>query len=226
PPVGSGVDSPLPTQEAPAQPADRNTQGGESAVLDKLRHVVRDVIGDSADSASAGDLLSIVEQLAQIVAIVTPRTRAALSARSQFKDTLRLRQTLIRASENNPLKISVSDEEALRRMLTSSEPGMLGGVDAVNQALGELAAHQSALVAALKPALGATLRSLSPEAIEKKSGGAKSERLPMINRRGKLWEEYSSMYKELAESDGRALEQKFLLALAKHYETALTSFES
>lgn len=234
PPAPDPIPEPVAAEPPPIPPPQRKPPASRGSAprenlppgdTNALRAALRPVLGDEADVLAPGDLLGVVESLGEMFSIVTPQVMGALAARTQFKDTLRLRQTLIRASENNPLKISIGDEQALRRLLLNEEPGMLDGVTAMEQALTELAAHQSALLAALKPALRDTLKSLSPAAIEKQSAGGKSDRLPMMNRRGKLWESYCSIHSGLAADDGRGLEQRFLLALATYYEDALASME-
>ena len=156
---------------------------------------------------------------------MTPLLMASVASRSQFKESLRLRQTLIRARENNPLKVSGDDRLALRRLVLNNEPGMLHGVEAIEEAFNELADHQAAMVAALQPAIQSTLETLSPQVVEQSLPASALERIALGGRGGKLWQLYEQRYQNLTSNGGRAIEQRFLNALADEYDRALLNLK-
>jgi type VI secretion system FHA domain protein len=202
---------------SPAVPvAPQAAPAASPALADGLRAALAPVLGERARLASEQELLLATNEVAELLAIAIPQLIAALRSRTQFKESLRLRQTLIRASENNPLKMPDADSRALQRIVLNQETGMQHGRAAVSEAFEELARHQAGLLAALRPALKALLESLSPDAVEGSLGGEKG-RLPITGRRGKLWETYCEMHARLMQGDGSNAEQRFLMSLADQY---------
>jgi type VI secretion system protein len=188
-----------------------------------LRQALSIALGAHADSLSTQDLIRVVEELATLVEKSTPALMRALATRTQFKDSLRLNQTMVRARDNNPLKpdVHLSPTEALQHILLNDHPGFLHGRLAVEEAFRELEAHQTALIAALGPALWDTIARLSPEKIQAMSSTEVAGGFSLPKGKGKLWDAYLVIYAKMAESERGNLEQKFMSALAEHYEASL-----
>src|SRR5690606_39089510 len=87
----------------------------------------------------------------------------SLKTRSELKTELRLAQTTVQTSGNNPLKHAADGREALNLMLRGKERGQLPPNHAVARAFRDLQAHQVALSAASRAALKGMLDHLSPE---------------------------------------------------------------
>ncbi|MEM1141395.1 MAG: type VI secretion system-associated FHA domain protein [Pseudomonadota bacterium] len=200
--------------------ADEDDEVGTD-VEKQLRELLEPVLGATAQSADVRVLLKSVGNLASILEVMTPPLMAAIASRSQFKEQMRMRQTLIHARENNPLKVSDDAKLAMLRLLLNNEPGMLHGIDAVNQAFRELANHQTALLAALKPALQDTIELLSPERIDNDVPTGALDKLTPASRKGKLYDEFATRYKKLTRDGGKSVEQRFLGALASEYDSAI-----
>jgi type VI secretion system FHA domain protein len=160
-----------------------------------------------------------------MIALSVPELMGALASRAQFKDHLRLNQTMVRARDNNPLKFCQSTEEALEHMLLNDHPGLLHGQLALQEAFRELATHQTALVAALQPSLRETLEQLSPHNVEVVAGSESTAAFALPKGKGKLWDTYLEIYKKLAESERGTLEEKFMRSLGKYYERSLTALK-
>ena len=160
-----------------------------------------------------------------MIALSIPELMRALASRSQFKEHLRLNQTMVRARDNNPLKFCNSTDEALEHMLLNDHPGLLNGKLAMEQAFRELAAHQTALVAALQPSLRETLEKLSPASIEAFVGSEGIAGFALPKGKGKLWDTYLEIYMKLAESERGTLEQNFMRSLGKYYERSLNALK-
>src|SRR3546814_13745750 len=102
--------------------------------------------------------------------------RDVLMARSSIKNELRVERTMIRAAENNPLKFSVNEEEALSALLLTRSPGFLPPVQATRQGFDDIKAHEMAVMAGMQAALGAMLKLFDPatltQRLAKKIGSA------------------------------------------------------
>ncbi|MEM6483559.1 MAG: type VI secretion system-associated FHA domain protein [Pseudomonadota bacterium] len=236
--VSASIDKPMsaPAPQVEIEPADSRGPGREPAteatdtatnadatptVEQQLRELLRPVVGENVNTLDQTTLLRTVGNLASIVAVMTPPLMAAIASRSQFKEQMRMRQTLIHARENNPLKVSTTSDLAMVRLLLNNEPGMLHGVEAVEQAFRELANHQTALLAALKPALQETVELLSPDRLDDDVPASALDKLTPAVRKGKLYDEFAKRYQNLTRDGGKNVEQRFLGELASEYDSAI-----
>lgn len=115
----------------------------------------------------------------------------SLKTRSELKAELRLAQTTVQTSGNNPLKHAADSSEALTLLLRNQEPGQLPAGHAVARAYRDLQAHQVALSAASRAALKGMLEHLSPEQLnlrfERESKG-------LLNTNGARWKAYTRFH--------------------------------
>ncbi len=213
-PVGKASRSPV----AEGTPA----AGGMEA---QLRLALRPVLGTHTDGLSVRDLLQVVEELSAMTHASIPRMMQALGSRTEFKDQLRLDQTMVRPRDNNPMKFCDTAEEALQHMLLNDHPGLLGGRQAMDQAFHELATHQAALLGALPAALQETVMQFSPDQVEAATEGEGMGAFALSKGKGKLWDSYRELYARLAQSDQGALERIFMKSLARYYERSLGSMK-
>ncbi|HKO08575.1 MAG TPA: type VI secretion system-associated FHA domain protein TagH [Alphaproteobacteria bacterium] len=143
--------------------------------------------------------------------------RAALLARAAFKSEFRVEQTLIKPTENNPLKFSVTDEEAMAALLRPAVRGYLPGERAFEEALGDIEAHQLALLAGLQAALAALLKKFDPKNLELqlKQSSLLANVLPGA-RKAMYWDVFINLYGEIA----RAAEDDFHGFLGRDFARA------
>jgi type VI secretion system FHA domain protein len=191
----------------------------------QLREILGGVLGDHAAVLPVRDLLGAVGEMTAIVGVAAPRLMQALSSRTQFKDQLRLDQTMVRARDNNPLKFCDGAEEALQHMLLNDHPGLLQGRFAIEEAFTELATHQTALVGALQPALQETISQFAPDAVEAATESEGVGGFALSKGKGKLWDSYREIYARLSNPERGLLERRFMTALAQHYERKLKALQ-
>ena len=79
--------------------------------------------------------------------------RALLIARSDVKREFRIEQTVLRVTDNNPLKFAASDEQALLALLDPNS----GALRAMQETVDDLKTHQIATLAATQAAARALL---------------------------------------------------------------------
>jgi type VI secretion system protein len=141
--------------------------------------------------------------------------RALLIARAQIKSELRVEQTMIAAMDNNPLKISVDDEQALIAMLTPARQGYLAPEAAIQRGFNDLRAHELALLAGARSAISEAMAPLAPELLMSrvKGGG-----LLAASKKAKYWELYEAEFKKLKESAEDDPHGPLARALARAYE--------
>jgi type VI secretion system FHA domain protein len=145
--------------------------------------------------------------------------RSLLVARGLVKREFRIEQTMLRPKDNNPLKFAASDELALASLL---DPRMKG-LQAVEQAIGDLTEHEVAVLRATQAAARAMLESLSPALlVHEDSGGGL---LPGATEK-RLWQAYQRRHAKLLAQLEDDFESAFGTAFARAYEQAVNGTAS
>ncbi len=125
-------------------------------------------------------------------------TLELLAARTISKRELGASATLVQTRANNPLKFSPHVDAALTHLLGPPERGFIAPLPAVRDAFGDLRAHQVAVLAGMRAALNAVLARFDPEELELRlAPKGMWDNLVPVNRRAKLWEQYSEQYAQI-----------------------------
>ncbi|MCK4986678.1 MAG: type VI secretion system-associated FHA domain protein TagH, partial [Desulfobacterales bacterium] len=136
-----------------------------------------------------------------------------LKGRSELKAQIRVPVTILRPTENNPLKFSPRVDEALKLLLTKNHSGFIDAVDAVREGYQDVMHHQLAITAGVQASLMNVLKRFDPQQFEKKY-----QEGIVIQKRAKCWDSYSQAYREIVRE---ALENFFGEAFAQAYEDQL-----
>lgn len=122
-----------------------------------------------------------------------------LMARASMKSAFRIEQTMIQPVGNNPLKFSVSVDEALESMFLKKGSGYLSSLDAVKEGFNDVKAHQLAIMAGMQGALQDMLRRFEPEVLEEQCViGAKNNILFSSYNKNKYWDHYKELHEEVS----------------------------
>lgn len=146
-----------------------------------------------------------------------------LQSRSDMKDALRLPQTIIRPSQNNPLKFAPNVAEALRFLLGEPGQSYLPPDRAVQAAFQDVRNHQQALFKAMIHAVRDFADRLEPDELRSRfDRGLKRSPLLAGANRLKYWELYEETYHVLTQQDeGAPLPQVVIDELTRAYEQEL-----
>lgn len=126
-------------------------------------------------------------------------------------------RTMRSATGNNPLKFLPDAEQAVEAMFLKPRDGFMEGPEGFQNALSDIRNHQSAVFAALQPALASLLSGLSPDEIEDSAGSG----ILGGASKNKLWEAYVERWDTKAEAGDHGLLDAFLAAFAKSYIEAV-----
>jgi type VI secretion system protein ImpI/type VI secretion system protein len=167
------------------------------------------------------DLVPTLARMGHVMRILVKGLREVLMTRTSIKSEFRIQQTVIGAGGNNPLKFSVSPEQAIEAMVRPPETGYLDPVDAAEQALQDIKAHEIAMMTGMEAALKDVLRQLSPAELEKKmqTGGGLGGLLK--GRKARYWEVYEQMYAEIADRAENDFHEMFSREFARAYQAQL-----
>jgi type VI secretion system protein len=221
------VEPPAPMPGGQPQPAPR-VAGGHAA-MPRMGSGNRSAL--AAFAAGAGldpgqfdleDEAAFFANVGELLKTMTQGLMQAIASRGQIKSEFRLEQTMIAPTQNNPLKFSVSAQEALVRLLARTDSAYLTGPVAAAEAIDDINAHQLAVVAGTEAALKSLLRRFKPATLESRLGGdsALGKALPMI-KKAKYWEFYKALYDEVSEATGDDFQKFFGSEFSDAYEKQL-----
>jgi type VI secretion system protein len=145
-----------------------------------------------------------------------------LRARAEIKSEFRMQLTTIRAVENNPLKFSISVDDALQHLLATENSAYLPAKEAVREAVDNIEAHQLAVMAGIQGALTAMLQRFEPTTLEayfnQKGGKGLLE-----NTKAWYWEQFAEKHKEILAEAEDNFQELFGEAFARAYEEQIAN---
>lgn len=170
-----------------------------------------------------GDAAAIMGAVGLMFREMVTGLRETLMSRTAFKSEFRIERTMIRQAENNPLKFSVSAEEALLALLRPQSRGYLPPVESVRQGIEDVKAHQVAVVAGLQVALTTLLHEFNPDRLKQRMEQQRSVMSNLLPgaRNAKAWEVYEQFYKEVAAEAEQGFDGLFGRAFRRAYEEQL-----
>lgn len=172
------------------------------------------------------DLTETMERLGDVFQTLVTGIRELLMTRAAMKNEFRMERTTISAAGNNPLKFSMSAEQALELMTKAQQKGYLAPRDAAEEALKDIKAHEVAILTGMQSALHDILARLDPKSLEDKivtSGGLASL---LKGRKAQYWEVYEKLYSEIAEQAEEDFLEVFGKAFAKAYAKQIENFST
>ncbi len=170
-----------------------------------------------ADYAGA-DAERLARDLGSAVRHATAEIMTMLKDRAAVKQfTKGGERTMRSATGNNPMKFMPDADQAIETLFLRHRDGFMTGPDGFRNALADIRRHQSAVFAALQPALAAVLSGLSPDEIEDSAGSG----ILGGASKGKLWEAYVQRWDSKAETGEHGLLDAFLEAFARYYSDAV-----
>lgn len=166
-----------------------------------------------AQNVGAEDL---ARNLGQALRSATTHIMAALQDRAAARHFTRAGERTMRgATDNNPLKFLPDAEQAMDALFLRPRAGFLTGADGFDAALWDLRRHQSALFAALQPALLGLIEDLEPGRIDADIKGTAL----MGNRKSRTWDEFVTRWDAKTASENGMLDE-FIRLFAQAYRKA------
>lgn len=164
----------------------------------------------------AGDLM---QTSGKLLRLMVGGLMELLRERSHMKDTFRLPQTVMQATQNNPLKFSPSVEEALRYLLNDRNEGSyLSAEEAVKAGFRDVRQHEQALVKAMLQAVEDYVERFDPDELKARfDKGMKRSGLLAGTNKLKYWELYEESYHALTQRDDGGPPQLFNEEFARAY---------
>lgn len=161
----------------------------------------------------------VAELAGALLREATAGTMDVLMGRALTKKESRVDMTMLAVRANNPLKFFPNADGALTQMLTGAMAGYLDPVEAMAGAFDDLRAHELAVMAGMRAALGAVLHRFDPGQIAARLDGTSvMDRMMASHRKAKLWDRLVAVYGEIAREADDDLQRLFGAAFSQAYE--------
>ena len=220
--IARTLDKPATAPTPQTQPAERRREGSTLEPANGVEAFCRGA-GIDPNALPLEAQHALLQLAGQMTREVVLGLMDSLKGRSDQKSRLRLSQTTIQPSENNPLKFSASVDEALLKLLDGHSSRYLGPVEAIRDSFADLRTHQIALSAAIQAAIDEVMNRIEPgELQEKFDRGLKRGALLGAANKMKYWDLYTEFYHVLNQRNEQNLPTLFAEELARTYAEKAT----
>jgi type VI secretion system protein len=210
PPVGDAPFAETPFAEAPrAAPLAAPAASAAPLAADaaRLLAVFREGAG-VPDLDFGTDPETAMREAGMVFRAMVEGLRQVLISRAAIKNEFRVEQTMLRARDNNPLKFSVTDQDAVAALLQPGRAGYKPPLASAQEAFDDVRSHELAVMAGVQTALLGLLRRFEPAALEKRLSAGMLDTILPLARRARTWELFCATYKDIvreAEDDFQAV---------------------
>ena len=167
------------------------------------------------------DLPATMGRVGRVLRAMITGLREILMTRTSIKSEFRIDQTMISMGGNNPLKFSVSPEQAIEALVKPRVKGYLAAEEAAGQALNDIKAHEVAMVTGMEAALKGVLSRLDPEVLVGKIEGSGRVGTLFKGKKAQYWEIYEKMYAEISDQAENDFHDLFSREFARAYKEQL-----
>ncbi|MGE0500230.1 MAG: type VI secretion system-associated FHA domain protein TagH [Rhizobiaceae bacterium] len=183
---------------------------------DDLRAAFMRGLGLSSAEIPARDAVAEMEKFGSEYRLMMDGIMQLLRKRAEEKSNARVAQTVVGASQVNPLKFLPTVDDALATILAERSPGFLGGRAAIADAIRDLAQHHVRAWRGIQSALRRMIDRFDPAALEKELKTEGMNSLLPGGRASKLWQLYQKRHREIAQS----AENRFLGEIGADFRDA------
>ncbi|MAM09276.1 MAG: type VI secretion system-associated FHA domain protein TagH [Rhizobiaceae bacterium] len=141
----------------------------------------------------------------------------------QGEDRNNLSDTHLHPVEDNPLRLDMSTEEAMRDLFLVQSPVHLNATSAVEESLEQISAHEQASRVAIDAALGAVLAALAPDQLSRRFARYKGHAPRVGDQDAWHWQMYRHYYEEMKSDRQRGLARMFWEIFRQVYDREMRS---
>ncbi len=211
---------PLQSGVAIAQAAAAPAHGG--AAVD----AVLDALGAADIRLTDAELVLTMRRLGGTLKAMITGLREILMTRTSIKSEFRIDQTMITVGKNNPLKFSISPEQAIEAMTKPAVKGYLEAEQSAQQALDDIKAHEIAMVTGMEAALKGVLARLDPAVLTTRIETGGGLGAMFRGKKAQYWETYEKMYAEIADQAENDFHDLFSREFAQAYKDQLARLKA
>ena len=178
-------------------------------------------LGASDLNVTDQELEPALSRLGHVLRVMIHGVREILMTRASIKSEFRINQTVISAGGNNPLKFSVSPEQAVEALVRPTTKGYLDPTEAAEQAMRDIKAHEVAMMTGMQAALKGVLARLEPDELAKVIEADSSIASLLTNKKARYWDTFERKYQEIADQAENDFHDLFSKEFARAYQEQL-----
>ncbi|NOQ64395.1 MAG: type VI secretion system-associated FHA domain protein TagH [Methyloprofundus sp.] len=154
-------------------------------------------------------------------------TMDVLAGRAKIKNEMHLDVTMIRAVENNPIKFSVTVDEAMKKLLAPQDAGYLAAEESIEEVFDDIRAHQFSVISGMHTALLEVLTRFDPKKLEQRlqAQSRLSASIP-VHKQAKLWRLFEELYSDIEHEASDNFYHLFGQAFAESYEKQMLALKN
>lgn len=172
-------------------------------------------------SIDPADQASTMARMGRVMRTLVTGLREILMTRTSIKSEFRIEQTMISAGGNNPLKFSITPEQAIEAMVRPATKGYLSPETAAEEALKDIKAHEVAMVTGMEAALKGVLKRLDPKALEAQIEDKGGFTGLLRGKKARYWDVYEQLYAEISDQAENDFHDLFSREFARAYKQQL-----
>ena len=179
--------------------------------------------GLNADGLAVSDaeLTETMDRMGRMMRLMVVGLREILMTRTSIKSEFRIDQTMISAGGNNPLKFSLSEDDAIVALAKPKSKGYLAPETATAQALDDIKAHEIAMVTGMEAAIKGVLAKLDPEELAGQIETSSAIGSMFKGKKARYWEVYEKMYTQISDQAENDFHELFSREFARAYKDQL-----
>jgi type VI secretion system FHA domain protein len=172
------------------------------------------------------DKTQVAKEFGQMIKYFSQGIVETLATRSLVKSEFRLQQTMIRPTDNNPLKFSPSGIEALKIMMFADSSAYMSASRSVEEGFKDIQAHQLAMMSGIQAAFSHLLKRFNPEHLEGKFDRRPRHQKGLLGRnKTDYWLEYRDFYEDICVMMEDEFQDLFSAEFGKAYEDQLRNLK-
>ncbi|MGY8788715.1 MAG: type VI secretion system-associated FHA domain protein TagH [Pseudomonadales bacterium] len=190
-------------------------------LVDNASRMFLEALGGQNIGISDQQLPETMNSMGNVLRILIEGIREILMTRASIKSEFRIEQTMFQVGGNNPLKFSISSEQAIETIVRPKAKGYLSADKAVSQALDDIKVHEVAMITGMDAALKGVLKKLDPTALEERMKSDSGLTGILKSRKVRYWELYKDMYTEIADQAENDFQELFAKEFSLAYQKQL-----
>jgi len=211
------ISQPVITQPVVTQAAATQPHAAQSVVDSRLISA----LGLDTSRLTDEQIGEIGEMTGELMREIVDGMMQVLRSRTSIKNEFRMNVTTIQPVENNPLKFSVSVDNALENIFTKKTNAYKQPVEAFREGFQEIAEHQIAMIAGIRHGFERMMEHFNPENLEKSfNKQGKSGVIPGLQK-AKYWSSYTEYYADFVDNMESSFQHLFGSDFVNAYEDQL-----
>lgn len=168
---------------------------------------------------SSGLTPELMETIGKLLAASVTGTLELNKIRATVKREVKADVTMVVVRNNNALKFFSDSETVLTQMLRKKMPGFMGPVEAMNDAYGDLKAHQLGIIAGVREQMRHLIAQLDPSAVEAEIPARPiADALFPSTRKAAMWEKFLERYRAVNRNPNADFHELFGPVFVDAYE--------